>query len=121
MKPKSLSSLEQEVMNIVWGLKKCSVRDVLEKLNKNKQLAYTTVMTIMTRLIDKGVLIRKHAGSRYLYEPKISREKFVAKSVHNIFSTTISALGQEAVTYFVKEIQMLKPKKRQKLLQMLNE
>lgn len=121
MQPKSLSNLEQEVMNIVWKLEKCSVRNVLERLNRNKQFAYTTVMTIMTRLVDKGVLNRKLLGSRYLYEPKLSREKFVAKSVHNIFTTTISSLGQEAAAYFVKEIQTLNPKKRKKLLQMLDE
>ena len=117
----SLGELEQQVMNILWELKQCSARDVLTKLEKDRKLAYTTVMTIMGRLVDKGVLTRKPEGKNYLYQPKVAKEKFVARAVHNIFASTISTLGQEAVTYFVKEIKRLNPRKREELVKMLDE
>ncbi|MBI4038714.1 BlaI/MecI/CopY family transcriptional regulator [Candidatus Daviesbacteria bacterium] len=121
MKAKALSELEQEVMNIVWKCGDCTVRDVLERINMKKKLAYTTVMTIMGRLVDKGVLARKPDGLSYLYYPRISKKNFVAKSVHNIFTTAVTSLGQEAITHFVKEIQKLSPKKRRELLKILDE
>jgi len=120
MKTSPLGELEKQIMDIIWKSKHCSARDVLIKLQKNRKLAYTTVMTIMGRLVEKGILIRNLHGSSYLYQPRVSREKFVAKSIHIIFTTAISTLGHEAVTYFVKEIQKIDLKKREELLKMLD-
>lgn len=118
---KVLGELETEVMEIVWRIgKPISVSDVVKILNKKRNIAYTTVMTIMGRLVDKGILTRKIHGLSYLYQPKLSQEKFVARSVHNIFNSAISSLGQEAVTHFAEEIQKASPKKRHKLLKILN-
>lgn len=116
-----LGELETEVMRIVWKTHRpLSVSDIAEALNRKRKLAYTTVMTVMGRLTDKGVLNRKLAGKTYLYQAKVSREMFVAKSVHNIFTTAVSSLGQEVVTHFVKEIQRISPKKKRELLKMLD-
>lgn len=118
---KLLGNLESEVMEILWQSQTpVSVRYVTEILQKKRKIAYTTVMTIMTRLVEKGVLNRKLNGVSYLYQPKIAKEQFVARSVHNIFTTTVLALGQEAVTHFIEEIQKLSPRKRQQLLKILD-
>ncbi len=106
-------------MNIVWKLGVASVRDVLLKLNKDRHLAYTTIMTIMVRMVDKGALVRKLKGSTYFYRPKKSKEIFIAASVHNIFSSAVASFGSEAVVYFAKEIQNLSPRKKKKLLNIL--
>ena len=122
MKTKPLGDLERKIMEIIWESEgPVSVSDVVRVLNRKRKIAYTTVMTIMGRLVDKGILTRKLSGSSYQYLPKVGREKFIAKSVHNIFTTAVLTLGQEAVTYFVKEIKRLNPKKRQELLKMLDE
>jgi len=122
MKAKPLGDLERKIMEIIWESEEAiSVSDVVQVLSQKRKIAYTTVMTIMGRLVDKGILTRKLSGSSYQYMPKVSQEKFIAKSVHNIFTTAVSTLGQEAVAYFVKEIKRLNPKKRQELLKMLDE
>lgn len=119
---KVLGELESEIMEIIWCQKdSISVKDVTEIIIKKRQIAYTTVMTIMTRLVDKGVLIRHLSGLSYLYKPKITKELFIAKAVHGIFSQTVSALGEEVLTHFIKEIQKIDPKKRQELLKILGE
>lgn len=118
---KVLGELETEVMEIIWKVEEpVSVSDVVKVLSKKRKCAYTTVMTIMGRLVDKEVLTRKLHGTSYLYQPKVNREKFVASTVHNIFTTTVSTLGQEVVLHFAKEIQKVSPKKREELLKMLN-
>lgn len=118
---KSLGNLEKQIMNIVWSEKTpVSVRFVTDSLRKKRQIAYTTVMTIMSRLVKKEILSRRLHGLSYLYKPKFNREKYVAKTVHSIFTSAVSAFGGSAVSYFVREIQKLSPKKRRELLQTLD-
>lgn len=118
---KVLGELESQVMEIIWGQKgAASVKDVADILRKRRKIAYTTVMTIMARLVNKGVLTRRLSGSSYLYKPKVTKEEFTAKAVHGIFSSAVSTLGEEVLTHFVKEIQKISPKKRQALLKMLS-
>lgn len=118
---KVLGELESEIMEIIWGQKgSISVKDVTEILEKRRKIAYTTVMTIMARLVNKGVLVRHLSGPSYLYKPKVTKEQFIARAVHGIFSSAVSTLGEEVLTHFVKEIQKISPKRRQQLLKILS-
>lgn len=117
---KVLGELESQVMEIIWGQKgTISVKDVADILGKRRKIAYTTVMTIMARLVNKDVLTRRLSGSSYLYKPKVTKEEFTAKAVHGIFSSAVSTLGEEVLAHFIKEIQKISPKKRQELLRIL--
>jgi len=119
---KVLGELESEIMKIIWRRKDAtSVKDMAGILGKRRQIAYTTVMTIMARLVNKGVLIRHLSGPSYLYEPKVTKDQFMARAVHGIFSSAVSTLGEEVLTHFIKEIQKIDPKKRQQLLKVLGE
>lgn len=118
---KILGELEKEIMEIIWENEHpISVREVKEVLGKKRQVAYTTVMTIMARLTAKRVLVRNLNGASYLYQPKVSRERFTAWAAHRIFATAVSNLGEEVASYFLKEIKKLNPKKRQELLKILD-
>jgi predicted transcriptional regulator len=69
---KLLGPLEAELVRAAWEAgRPVSVRDVLERVNNGRRppLAYTTVMTIMSRLTDKGVMRRHQEGRGYIYEP----------------------------------------------------
>jgi predicted transcriptional regulator len=68
---KVLGPLEAEVMRLVWDEDgPVTVRRLLERINRRRrpQLAYTTVMTVMSRLVEKGVLRRRREGRGYVYE-----------------------------------------------------
>ncbi len=118
---KILGELEKEIMDVVWkNSSPVTVREVFERISKKRKIAYTTVMTIMGRLTEKGILVRKLKGSSYLYQPKVSRDQFIARAAHRIFATAVSNLGEEVASYFLKEIKKLNPKKRQKLLKILD-
>lgn len=118
---KVLGELETQVMEIIWHAENpVSVRSVTEAIQKKRKIAYTTVMTIMGRLVKKGILVRKLDGSTYFYKPKLTRDQFMAKAVHNIFTTAVSTLGTEVVTHFAKEMQKLSPEKRKELLTILD-
>src|SRR6516165_7623771 len=74
-----LHELESEVMDELWSQGEAPVRAVMEALNKRgrSKRAYTTYMTIMVRLHDKGVLDRRRDGKTDFYAPKLSREEYM--------------------------------------------
>ncbi|HEY6331809.1 MAG TPA: BlaI/MecI/CopY family transcriptional regulator [Blastocatellia bacterium] len=73
-----LTKFELEIMDVLWKLKRASVREIQERLAPEKDSAYTTVQTIVYRLEEKGAVRKtKKIGNAYIFEPIISR-----KSVH---------------------------------------
>ena len=92
--------LEAEVMDAVWAVETpVSVREVMGRLNERRAepLAYTTVMTVMGRLAEKGALARRHAGRGYLYEATAADRAGIA--VQNVIRT----YGDEAMAHFVDQ------------------
>jgi len=76
--------LELECLRALWGIGEGSVRDVRQKLVGNRNLAYTTVMTVLDRLEKRGGVTRRKQGRSFLYAPKVSREtlrKFAVKEL----------------------------------------
>jgi predicted transcriptional regulator len=92
--------LEAEVMDAVWAAGvPVSVREIMGRVNggRSEPLAYTTVMTVMSRLAGKEALARRQAGRGYVYEATASDPAGIA--VKNV----IRAYGDEAVAHFVDQ------------------
>ena len=71
--------LEATVMDRMWNADAPrSVRAVMEELQRERTIAYTTVMTVMERLFRKGMLNRVEEGRAYLYSPSRSRADYTA-------------------------------------------
>ena len=68
------TELELEILKILWRDGPCSVRHVREELAVFRNLAHTSVMTMMTIMVEKGYLKRSKKGKRYIYKPRISEE-----------------------------------------------
>ncbi len=76
---RQLGELEKLVMDRMWSWDHpVAVREVLEDLQRDRTLAYTTVMTVMDNLHRKGVLTRQKDGRAYCYRPAQSREQHTA-------------------------------------------
>jgi predicted transcriptional regulator len=102
--PKDLSKvfgpLEAEVMQVVWKSDgPVSVREVLALLNRRRSppLAYTTVMTVMSRLASKGVLTREVDGRGYRYAAALPDEAAIA------VREVVRDFGEAAIAQFVDE------------------
>ena len=77
-----LGELEQAVMDILWNRPDpLSVRDVHELLANDRDLAYTTVMTVLDRLAKKGFVVRNLDGRAWLYRPANSRATQIASEM----------------------------------------
>ena len=84
MKKPLLHPSEWEIMNVIWKLaKKTTVREVLELIYPDGQKAYTTVQTIMNKLVDKGFLRREKIGLVNFYAPKKSRMSSIGTETKN--------------------------------------
>lgn len=66
-----LTPLELDIMKAAWHRSPITVREVQTAIRPGRQLAYTTVMTIMDRLYQKGFLVRTLQGRAHHYEPAI--------------------------------------------------
>lgn len=69
-----LGPLEMQTMEVVWASGRCSVRDVVQKLDS--KLAYTTVMTTLDRLFKKGMLDREKSERAFVYSPLLSSQEW---------------------------------------------
>lgn len=95
-----LGPLEAEVMQILWQTDTAmSVRKVLAELNQTRDepLAYTTVMTVMARLAEKGVLERELQGRGYIYRAVASDPAAIA------VRRLVRDFGESALAHFVDE------------------
>ena len=78
----TLGELEQRVMDVLWGASQpMSVRAVLNVLLEEKQLAYTTVMTVLDRLAKKGIVSREREGRQWIYTPARGRASLIADQI----------------------------------------
>lgn len=66
--------LELECLKVLWKLGEGNVKDVRRALTGNRDLAYTTVMTVLDRLARKGGVVRRKVGRAFLYAPVLSRD-----------------------------------------------
>lgn len=104
-------------MRALWAAAEpLTVRAVLEQLNRGRgvPLAYTTVMTVLSRLADKEILRRRRAGRGYAYEPAVSDEAEIA------VREVVRDFGDAAVAHFVEEARG-DPRLRRRLQRLLDE
>src|SRR3954462_4087767 len=85
-----LTPLELDIMKAVWHKPSITVKDVQSAIRPHRKLAYTTVMTIMHRLHQKGFLTRKLKARAHLYEAAVPytevRDSEVIRLIDNFFS-----------------------------------
>ena len=80
-----LGRLEAAVMDVLWGAtESLRVRDVLERLTPERNLAYTTVMTVLENLHRKGWVVRELDGRAYRYEPATTRDEAAAQAMRRV-------------------------------------
>ena len=95
---KELTSVELEMMNVIWRIGPCSVAQVREQLRAQRELAYTSISTIVRILEQKGYVTSEKEGRGHVYAAAVSKESYQALSlkriVRNIFDGAPSLLVQ---------------------------
>ncbi len=104
MRRKSLTHLgetEMEVLHHVWDLGEATVADVRERILEDREIAYTTVMTVLKKLAEKGYLDYRKEGRSYVYSPALEPDEvqhsLLQRLMEKVFHGSPSALVQTLV------------------------
>jgi BlaI family penicillinase repressor len=106
MRPKSqtLTAHELELMKIVWRHDEpVTVRDVYEALRQERSVAYTTVMTNMKTLEQKGYLTATQQDRAHVYRPSRPRQQVIGEMVREFVNRVFNGSGRPLVVHLVEE------------------
>jgi predicted transcriptional regulator len=112
-----MHELETEVMQELWERPVSSVREIMEALNARapRPRAYTTYMTIMTRLEAKGLLERTREGRTDFYRTVYTREQYTELRAHAEVDSLVEEFGEVALGHFARQMAQLDPQRRRTL------
>lgn len=110
-----LGGLEAAIMQVVWRREEVTVREVWEALQPERVPAYTTVMTVMSRLAQKELLATRKQGKSYYYQATTTPDQFVAQRAQRAVQDVLATFGDAAMEYFLRELNSVDPERLAKL------
>lgn len=99
---KELTKAEEQIMQILWKIKRGFVKDILEHFPEPRP-AYNTVSTIIRILQDKGFVSHKAYGRTHEYFPLISKEEYTKSRMSNLVKNYFSNSYEKMVSFFARE------------------
>jgi predicted transcriptional regulator len=105
-KSRTLTEQELEIMKVVWDLQSATVRDVYEALLRRRKIAYTTVMTMMNILEEKGYLKKRAEDKAYRYRPTRRKTKVIKEMVQDFVRRVFNGSAQPLLVQLVKDRQL---------------
>ena len=91
--------LELECLKALWRLGEASVTDVRAELAPGRNFAYTTVMTLLERLVRKGGATRRKAGRRFIYSPALARDHLRRVAVQELAASLFDGSPDELLGF----------------------
>ncbi|HWQ56259.1 MAG TPA: BlaI/MecI/CopY family transcriptional regulator [Bryobacteraceae bacterium] len=91
--------LELLCLKALWSLQEANVRDVQHTLAESRDLAYTTVMTLLERLVRKGAVARRKAGRAFLYVPQVTREAIRQRALKEFLDTYFDGREDDLLSF----------------------
>lgn len=114
---KALTQAEEEIMQILWQLKKAFVKDIIEEYDEPKP-AYNTISTLVRIMEKKGFVGYEAFGKSHRYFPLIDKEDYSKKYLNRFVDKYFSGSYKDLVSFFTKE-QEMSVKDLEKLLEEL--
>lgn len=91
--------LELECLKALWKIGDGTVKDVRQVLIEHRNLAYTTVMTVLDRLVRRGSVERQKCGRSFVYTPRLGREELRRLAVKELVDSFFDGSTEELVAY----------------------
>jgi predicted transcriptional regulator len=95
--------LELECLNALWTLGEGNVKQVREIVTASRPLAYTTIMTVLDRLVRKGKLDRHKAGRAYVYAPRTARDDMRRTAIRELLAGFFGGSESELLRFLGAE------------------
>ncbi|NMG09571.1 BlaI/MecI/CopY family transcriptional regulator [Brasilonema sp. UFV-L1] len=107
-RPKQLSvgPLEGEILNIIWELGSATVKDVHDRIltDPNRELAYTSVTTVLRRLTDKGWLVCIKKGRAYFWQPLLTKQQAEVIRAHEQLQRFLAVGNPDVIAAFADSL-----------------
>lgn len=100
---KNPTPAELEVLQIIWEHGPCTVREVMNLLSSKRHRAYTSVMSLMNVMADKGMLKQKAEGKAFVYSEKVSRDKTQSRMLGDLLSRAFDGSASALVTHLLRQ------------------
>ncbi|MGO4271060.1 BlaI/MecI/CopY family transcriptional regulator [Paenibacillus sp. TAF58] len=114
--------LEAKIMEVLWtNSLEMTIKDVQQKLDQAKIINFNTVMTVMNRLVDKGILQKKSVVRSFKYKPVVTRDEFMETQSKELTFDLIEEFGSLAVTHMVDALDKVDPDLLDQLEQKIKE
>lgn len=94
-------SLEAKIMDILWDAEELSIKDVQLRLEKEKPVNFNTVMTVMNRLLDKGILEKRLKGRLSLFRPTESKADFIEQQSKKLTENLLDEFGGVVINHMI--------------------
>jgi predicted transcriptional regulator len=122
MRPKSntLTPQELEIMKLVWQRGAATVRDVYEVLLERRKIAYTTVMTMMKILENKGYLKKRRQDRAFIYRPAHPKNQVIGGMIREFIDRVFNGSAEPLLVHLVKS-RHLSERDLQKIARMVEE
>lgn len=98
-----LTKVEEEIMQIIWQLERCTVRDVIDQLTQNPKPPHSTISSVVRILEKKGFLGHKAYGRTYEYFPIIAKEEYSKASLSSLVKDYFGGSAKRLVSFLVKK------------------
>ena len=107
-------------MKVVWDRRSVTVRDVYEALLRRRRVAYTTVMTMMNILEEKGFLKKRAGDKAYVYQPALAKTKVMGAMLRDFVGRVFNGSAEPLLVQLVKE-RYLSPQDLEKVARAIQE
>jgi len=99
----TLTPQELAIMKVVWSMKRATVRQVYETLREKRAIAYTTVMTMMKILEDKGYLKKAMVERAHVYQPVKPRQQVIGAMVRDFLDRVFDGVPDRLLVHLAKD------------------
>lgn len=100
----AMSSLELEVMDVVWELGDCTSAQVIDAFTKKRPLAPTTIRTVLTNLRTKGYIKPiPTIGRGFMFRPTVQRESVARRSLRELLTSLFGNSPRQAIAYLLDD------------------
>ena len=115
-----LTEAEWQIMKALWEKHPATACEVMERLPAGVKWAYTTIKTMLTRLVEKQVVSEAKQGNTSLYDPLISQRKARLSAFRSLLETAFDgAMGP--LVHFLVEEEQLTPKQKRELAKIMQD
>ena len=108
----TLTPQELAIMKEIWRLDKATVRDVYEALREKRSIAYTTVMTMMKILEDKGYLKKTLVDRAHVYRPAQRRQQVIGAMVRDFLDRVFDGASDSLLVHLAKDNKLTEKQRR---------